>query len=352
VREITEVSRPPKVLVTGAAGFAGSHFVDHVLQGTNWEIVATDSLRHHGRMERLDEITADWPDCMRFFKHDLNTPLAGWEGLFGLEGTDYIVAYASESHVDRSIADPVPFVRNNVSVALHTLELARAIKPRAVVWVSTDEVYGPAYGIAGDWDHPEWDPILPSNPYAASKAAQEAIAISYWRTYGVPLIIVNCMNMFGERQDAEKFVPLLMSKILKDETITIHGTEQHVGTRHYLHARNLASAIKFLLENRTPALFSNGTTWPDRYNVASPIRVSNLAMAKLVARIMGHNSIKYQYDNLEARPGHDLHYGLTDSKMNATGWKPSVAFHESLCKTVEWTLANPRWLEPYEQDSL
>src|SRR5262249_4092532 len=147
---------------------------------------------------------------------------------------------------DRSITDPVPFVRNNVDVVLNTLELTRVVNPRSLILVSTDEVYGPV-DAADHTGHPEWDVILPSNPYSASKAAQEAIAISYWRTYGIPLQIVNCMNMIGERQDPEKFVPLVLGKVLRGETVTIHGTKEEIGTRHYLHARNLADGITFLL---------------------------------------------------------------------------------------------------------
>ena len=120
---------------------------------------------------------------------------------------DYLVAMASESHVDRSIADPVPFVRNNVDVMLNTLELAREIKPQVVLHVSTDEIYGPVR--PGEPPHPEWDPVIPSNPYSASKAAQEAIGISYWRSYGVPVVITNLMNVYGERQ-LEKFIPSLI----------------------------------------------------------------------------------------------------------------------------------------------
>jgi dTDP-glucose 4,6-dehydratase len=251
----------------------------------------------------------------------------------------------------------VPFVKNNVDVILSTLELARQVKPKAFILVSTDEVYGPVES----WDyegHEEWATILPSNPYAASKAAQEAIAISYWRTYGVPLQIVNCMNMIGERQDPEKFIPLVIGKVLRGETVTIHGTPGHLGTRHYLHARNLADGITFLLKNTVPVVFPAhweqqlldtgqagiNSDRPDRYNIATPDRIDNLAMADLIAAYAG-KSLKYELvDFHSTRPGHDPHYGLDPALMESLGWTPPVPLETSLKKTVEWTLQHPEWL--------
>jgi dTDP-glucose 4,6-dehydratase len=279
--------------------------------------------------------------------HDLTAPFSPQvtARLQAGDGLDFIIAAASESHVDRSIADPVPFIRNNVDIALSTLELARKVRPRAVVLVSTDEVYGPGE------DFPEWSPILPSNPYAGSKAAQEAIAISYWRTYGVPVVVVNCMNLVGERQDTEKYVPSLIAAIRDGRTVTVHGTEGNIGTRHYLHPRNLADGIVFLLKGRPPAAFpahavrgAPRASRPDRYNIAGPDRISNLDLAQRIAAIMGY-PLKYQFQDFHsARPGHDAHYGLDGTRMDELGWKPPVPFTESLERTVQWTLAHPEWL--------
>ena len=351
-----------RVLITGAGGFAGAHCLEHILVNTDWDVICTDSFRHKGKTDRILEVL-DNGDCdwswnsrtPRFITHDLTVPVSN-QMIDRMGEIDYIVAYASESHVDRSITDPVPFCRNNHDVALNTLELAREVKPKALVWVSTDEVYGPveADDLKG---HEEWAPILPSNPYAASKAAQEALAISYWRTYGVPVIIVNCFNMIGERQDPEKFVPKVLKQVLRGETVTIHGTEDHIGTRHYLHARNLADAILFLLENQAPAIFPahlhtvNHTSpgsftadRPDRYNIATPDRIDNLEMAKLIANA-ARRDLRFKFEDFHStRPGHDPHYGLNPDKMTSLGWAPPVSLSESLEKTVQWTMRNPAWL--------
>lgn len=348
-----------RVLITGAGGFVGHHFFEHTLVETNWAITLTDSFRHKGKTDRVSEVLRGMGGKPQrkaaklrtdVITHDLRAPFSN-QAIEAMGGIDYIVAFASDSHVDRSISDPVPFIMNNTEVVLSTMELARAVKPKGVVWVSTDEVYGAvdADDLTG---HPEWDPILPSNPYSASKAAQEAIAISYWRTYGVPLVITNCMNLIGERQDPEKFVPMVISKVLKGETVTIHGTRTAIGTRHYLHARNLADGILHILSHQSPAVFPAHQTgfdqrvhgMPDRYNVSAPDRIDNLTMAQLIAEDIG-KPLHFQLEDFHStRPGHDPHYGLDPEKLAMTGWEMPVPLRESLRKTVEWTLKHPDWL--------
>jgi dTDP-glucose 4,6-dehydratase len=360
-----------RVFLSGGGGFVGHHFYEHILTETDWDIVLTDSFRHKGKTDRISEVLANAPDNYLTKKswrerttvitHDLTAPFSR-QAVEQIGEIDYLVAYASESHVDRSITDPVPFIMNNTQVALSTLELARELKPKAVVWVSTDEVYGPV--AADDYaGHPEWDAILPSNPYSASKAAQEAIAISYWRTYGVPLIIVNCMNMIGERQDPEKYLPMLIGKISRGEKVTIHGTPGEIGTRHYLHSRNLADGILFLLQKTHPAAFPahldalyerypldgielRSADRPDRYNISAPDRIDNFQLAQMVAGIVGKPLTYELTDFHSTRPGHDPHYGLDPEKMSDLGWEMPIPFEESLKRTVEWTLEHPAWLLP------
>lgn len=322
-----------RVLLTGAAGFIGAHTIEHFLENTDWEIVALDSFAHKGRVERLDQVISD-PERVQVVTHDLNDPL---ETDFG---ADYIINMASESHVDRSIEDPVPFVTNNVNCALTMLEYARRFPCEAFIQISTDEVYGPMY----EEPHPEWDTGIPSNPYSASKAAQESLAIAYWRTYGIPIVITNTMNNFGEMQDVEKFIPMIMKKVLSQETVEVHGTEEDIGSRFYLHARNHADALQFILENLPPAQFPDSPV-PDRYNVVGTRRVDNLEMAKRIASIIG-NDLKYQLvDFHSTRPGHDPHYGLDGEKLMSLGWEPPVSFDASLAKTVNWTMKHPQWLK-------
>lgn len=357
-----------RLLLTGAGGFIGSHVLEHILTETDWQVTATDSFRHKGRTDRIAEVLAphpEWAARMDLVVHDLAAPFTA-PTLDRMGAVGYVIAMASESHVDRSIADPAPFVRNNVNVILSTLEAARYLRPRAVIVISTDEVYGPVE--RGGAGHPEWAPVIPSNPYSASKAAQEAIAISYWRTYGVPVTIVNVMNAFAERQDPEKFLPLLIRGISGGGTVPIHGRPGDIGSRHYIHARNIADALLFILRELPPAVFAAETgagryaaeipvpavpgTWktgppadrPDRYNIAGPEPVSNLDLAQEVARIIGQ-PLRYELvDFHSARPGHDPHYGLDMAKLTAAGWKAPVGFAESLERTVRWTLAHPEWL--------
>ena len=347
-----------RICVTGAGGFCGHHFLEHVLSVTGWDAVATDSFRHRGTCDRIAQVLAGdpgtggrpWRDRVTVITQDLTAPFSPQAAytVAGPDGLDYLIAMASESHVDRSITDPAAFIQNNTAVILNTLELARQLRLQAVVVISTDEVYGPA---EPGRPHAEWSPVLPSNPYAASKAAQEAIAVSYWRTYGVPVIITNTMNMIGERQHPEKYVPKVLRAALDGEPVTIHGTPGNIGSRHYLHARNMADAVLFLLRETRPAMFPAHARpgqvtagRPDRYNIAGPDRVDNLTLAQMIAADAGRPLLYRLEDFHSARPGHDPHYGLDTAKITALGWKPPVPFAESLQRTVTWTMGHPEWL--------
>jgi dTDP-glucose 4,6-dehydratase len=354
------------MLLSGAGGFAGHHFLEHVLSVTDWDVVATDSFRHRGTCDRIAQVLSgelrgdeasvsrylSWRDRVTVLTQDLTAPFSPQAAhvIAGAGGLDYLIAMASESHVDRSITDPVPFVQNNTAVILNTLELARVLQPRAVVVISTDEVYGPE---TSGMPHPEWDVILPSNPYSASKAAQEAVAISYWRTYGVPVIITNTMNLCSERQSPEKYVPKLIRAISRGDEVIVHGTPGDIGTRHWLHCRNMADGVLFLLRETRPAMFPAHARpgqvtadRPDRYNIVGPDRISNLELAQMVAAVIG-KPLRYRLEDAHStRPGHDLHYGLDGSKMAGLGWKPPVPFAESLERTIRWTLRHPEWMLP------
>lgn len=330
------------ILVTGSAGFVGSHFVEHILAKTDWKIVGLDSFRHRGDATRVQR-NMD-PERYRVIYHDLNAPIS--IRTFGEIGKiDFIANFASESHVDRSIDDPVPFVQNNTNLILNMLEYARVAKPKAFIQISTDEVYGAA--LLGH-DHREWETHLPSNPYAASKAAQEAIAISYWRTYGVPVVLTNTMNMIGERQDAEKFLPMLISRISRGQTVTIHGSPDRIGSRYYLHARNHADAILFLLQKSEPRMYedrSDQIVMPNRFNVVGNKEINNLVLAQMVADLIG-KPLHYEWvDFHAARPGHDRRYALDGEKIAKMGWKAPLSLEESLKRTIQWTLSRPQWLE-------
>ncbi len=300
------------------------------------------SFRHKGLPERIvvavDE--DEWWNRVTIVRCDLAAPINDTTAAtFG--NIDYVINYASESHVDRSIEDPVPFIRNNVDVALNMLEYARMAKPQAFVQISTDEVYGPA---PEGYDCPEWDPTIPSNPYSASKAAQEAIAISYWRTYGIRLIITNCMNLIGETQDPEKFVPMIISRVLNKEIMPIHASADGViGSRFYLHARNLADAVLFLLQRGNVSVYGPDVAVPDRWNIVGEREVTNLEMAQMVADCVGE-PLRYELvDFHTSRPGHDLRYALDGTKLAAAGWTMPVPLDASIKALVNWTRAHPEW---------
>ena len=340
--------------ISGAGGFVGHHVVEHLLVNTDARLVLTDSLEHRGVSERITEVLDSYgAGQARVVLHDLSRPWSP-QGIASLEEIEVMLCIASMSHIDTSIADPVPFVRNNVDVALHSLELARCLKPKVLLWLSTDEVYGPLpFGHRAK----EWDPILPSNPYSASKAAQEALCIAYRRTYGVPVVIVNAMNLVGERQHAEKFVPRVLRSLLDFEPVPIHCSaafiekyktgeidRSELSRRCYLHARNLADALLFLAENALPEeRTENGYDLLPRYNVVGE-EADNLEMAERLAAFAGKPLLWDPVDFHGSRPGHDLAYGLDGSKLAALGWKPPIPLWESLEKVTHWSLAHPQWL--------
>lgn len=336
-----------RLLLTGLGGSISTHFLAHIMHQTDWHVVGIDSFRHKGWMDRVVEVSKEHPEWRKritVVTHDLNAPLSTLTKK-KIGHIDYIINMASLSDVEASIEDPVPFVQNNVNLVLNMLEYAREAKPEVFIQISTDEVYGASASKFGDL-RKEWDAIIPSNPYAASKACQEAIAISYWRTYGVPLIITNTMNNFGEMQQPNKFPVIIQKAIQKDETVTIHGKEGLIGSRSYIHSRNFADAVMFILQNCPPHQHvPNSADRPDRYNIAGDRQLDNLELAQLIAKLMG-KELKYELvDSHTARPGHDPHYGLDSTKLYSLGWKPPHDFETSLKNTIEWQMENADWIE-------
>jgi len=332
------------VALSGVGGFIGAHILEAILNDTNWKVVGIASWKHMGTPERIEEVLKSnplWKHRVTIITHDLSSPIPR-RTQERIGHVDYIINAAAESHVDRSIEDPVPFIQNNVNVALNMLEFARICKPEVFIQVSTDEVYGVA---PEGTNHPEWAPIVPSNPYSASKACQEAIAISYWRTYGVPVVITNTMNNFGEMQDPEKFMAKIIRFAASGEEIPVHGTEDKIGSRFYLHARNHADALLFLL-GKKPTMYEDGKhTYPDRYNVVGDTELDNLEVVERISEVMPEYEINYRFvDFHSTRPGHDHRYALDGTKLKKAGWKAPVPFKVSLSRYVKWTLKNPIWL--------
>lgn len=358
-----------KILITGGAGFIGHHLIEHVLKNTDWTIVTLDRLDNSGNVNRLTDIEC-WEKekhRVRFYHHDLRAKMNdGVAGLLIMEKGgilqpfDYVVHMAAGSHVDRSITNPLDFVQDNVVGTANMLDVVRDFgdaflkKDGKFLYFSTDEVFGPApetipdpLGIKSSVPFKgfkEWDRFNPNNPYAAAKAGGECLVDAYANTYKIPCITTHCMNVFGERQAPEKFVPMCVKKILAGETVTIHANKDmtKAGTRFYLHTRNICDAVLFLLK-KGECLDGKGNT--GKYNIVGDEEISNLQMAQLVAKYL-NKDLKYEMvDFHSSRPGHDLRYALDGSLMKSIGWVAPVTFEESLKRTIEWTVENKeKWL--------
>jgi dTDP-glucose 4,6-dehydratase len=325
-----------KILITGGCGFIGSHFVEHVLRKTDWEIIILDKLTYASLgFERVKDIGCLSNPRIKILTVDLQHGLSiGLEKEIGLD-VDYIVHMAAETHVDNSISDPINFIHNNVMSTVHMLELARKCEHLKIFfYFSTDEVYGPALG---EKLYREDERHNPTNPYSASKSSAEQICIAYQNTYAVPIMRINVMNAFGERQHVEKFIPKVIKKVLAGETVHIHSypDKTQSGTRFYIHARNIAAGVLFLINNGKIG---------ESYNLTGEKEISNLEMAQIIASVIG-KELKYEMvDFHSSRPGHDLRYGLDGSKMSSMGWVLPVGFDESIRRTVLWTLEHQKWL--------
>ncbi len=325
-----------RVLVSGACGFIGHHVVEHLLKNTFCEIVALDRLTYSSMgFDRLRENGAYGDARVSIFAHDCAQPMP--RGLAQEIGqVDVILHLAAETHVDNSIVDPRPFVYSNVLGTMEMLEFARRQKAlKRFVYFSTDEVFGPA---AEGVFFNEWDRYNSTNPYSAAKAGGEELCLAWANTFKLPVIITHCMNVFGERQHVEKFIPGTIRKVLRGETVIVHAdpTLMKSGTRFYIHARNVAAAVLYLLENTYAVR--------EKYNIVGEMEVSNLAMADAIAQILGKPLIYEMVDFHSSRPGHDLAYRLSDAKLKALGWTQPVGFEESLARTINWYLAHPKWL--------
>lgn len=334
-----------RVLLTGGGGFIGGHTFAHIMHNTDWHCVIIDSFRHKGKTDRIAEMLEshpDWRQRLTVITHDLKAPFSD-QTVERIGVIDYVINMASESHVDRSITDPRDFIENNVHLTLTMLEYIRQHPVKKFIQISTDEVYGPA---PDGHNHKEGEPHRPSNPYSASKAAQESIAYSYWRTYDLPICITNTMNIIGEMQDPEKYLPMIIKSVLNGDMLTIHASAdgKQIGSRYYLHARNQADALIFLLRNVDFPTYSSGAEIA-RYNVVGEREVNNLQLAQMVADILNKDLHYRLVDFHSSRPGHDLRYALDGDKLAALGWKAPLSLDESLKNTVEWTVAHPEWLK-------
>lgn len=331
-----------RILVTGGCGFIGHHFIEHLLKNTDWEIVVLDSLTYASDgFDRLRDIKAFNDDRVSILTCDFILPLSVGT-IAEIEYIDYIVHMGAETHVDNSIKDPVPFVMSNVVGTMRMLEYARNLKGlKKFLYFSTDEIFGPApKGVL----YKEWDRYNSTNPYSASKAGGEELCLAYANTYGVPVVITHTMNVFGERQHPEKYIPIVMDHVLNDKVLTIHSDETKTipGSRHWIHGRNVADAVLFLLENAEVR---------EKYNIVGEKEVDNLQMAEFIADVLGKRLQYELVDFHSSRPGHDLRYALDGQKLRDMGYKYPSNFESSLERTILWSIKeeNERWVKKREE---
>lgn len=335
------------VLVTGGAGFIAHHVIDKILRETDWRIVSLDRLDYSGNLNRLHEVVNSFPELerkrVRVVHHDLKAELNPQiRSMIGK--VDLIAHLAAGSHVDRSISYPMEFVLDNVVGTVNLMDYARNLDNLDLfAYFSTDEIFGPApEGIK----YKENDRYNSTNPYSATKAAAEEMVVAYENTYKLPAIITHTMNVFGERQHPEKYIPMCIKKVRDNQRVTVHSNPEKTkaGSRHYIHAQDVADALLFLYDYDLSKLSTDfGGAKCQKFNIVGATELDNLELAQFIADVQ-EKPLNYEMvDYHSSRPGHDLRYALDGTKMKEMGWEPKPV-KERLIETVNWTLKNNRWL--------
>ena len=334
-------------LITGGAGFIAHHLIARILKDTDWNIVTLDRLDYSGNLNRLNDIleyecTPEQRKRVRVVWHDLKAelnPLVRKE----IGKVDYVLHLAAGSHVDRSIDYPMEFVMDNVVGTCNILDFARSQDIERFLYFGTDEVFGPA---PNDIKYKENDRYNSTNPYSATKAGGEELAVAYENTYKLPVYVTHTMNVFGERQHPEKYIPMCIRRARDGDTITVHSdkTKTVAGSRHYIHADDVASAVLFLLNYQGTFAPTWGNAKCPKFNIVGSEELNNLELAQIIADAQG-KELKYEMvDFHSSRPGHDLRYALDGNKMRDLGWTPAKSVRERIAEVTNWTLNNNRWL--------
>jgi len=314
-----------KIFVTGGAGFIGSEFIRLVLSlDKGHTIVNYDKLTYAGNLENLKSVV-DEPSH-EFVKGDI---CDASDVERAMEGCDYVVHFAAESHVDRSIYEPSAAIQTNVTGTFVLLQVARKLGVKRFLHISTDEVYGDmAAGAFAD----EGSPIKPSSPYSASKAGSDLLVASYVRTYGFPALITRSSNNYGPFQFPEKFLPLLITNALEDRPLPIYGDGKQ--QRDWLHVRDNCLGLLAVLERGRIG---------EAYNIGGSDIVENLDMARQILRLMGKPESLLSY--VTDRPGHDRRYALRCDKIERElGWKPTISLEDGLRRTIDWYKTHGDWI--------
>ena len=318
-----------KILVTGGAGFIGSCFVRYILNKYNdYQVINLDALTYAGNIENLEDIQdkknytfVHGNICDKKLVRDI------------ISEVDFVVNFAAESHVDRSITGPEIFIETNVQGTLNLLQASKEMGVERYLQVSTDEVYG-TLGKTGYFY--ETTPIAPNSPYSASKASADLLVRAYFETYKLPVLITRCSNNYGPYQYPEKLIPFFISKLLRNEKVPVYGDGLNV--RDWLYVYDHCNAIDTVLHNGKIG---------DVYNIGGHNEKTNIEITKLILEAMGkdESSIEYVKDRL----GHDRRYAISNDKIQSElGWKPSVTFEEGIKLTIDWYLKNQDWIKNIE----
>lgn len=314
------------MLITGGAGFIGSNFVKYISDKyPDYEIINLDLLTYCGNLENLKEI--EFNDNYSFVKGNIADNDLVSETI---KGCDYVVNFAAESHVDRSIKDPEIFIKSNVLGTQVLLNAALKEGVEKYVQISTDEVYG-SLGSSGYFT--ENTPLQPNSPYSASKASGDLIARAYHNTFGMPVNITRCSNNYGPYQFPEKLIPLMISNALEDKNLPVYGDGKNI--RDWLHVHDHCTAIDLVLHDGKPG---------EVYNIGGNNEKENIEIVKLILNYLDKDEslIKFVDDRL----GHDRRYAIDSTKIQEKlGWKPKYTFETGIKETIQWYLENPDWIE-------
>ncbi|MFN4871558.1 MAG: dTDP-glucose 4,6-dehydratase, partial [Pseudanabaena sp.] len=311
-----------KVLVTGGAGFIGSNFVHYALDHhPDWEIVVLDKLTYAGNLDNLKDIR----DRLIFIQGDIANPDDVEKSV---KGVDCILNFAAESHVDRSLRDPRPFIQTNIEGTLLLLEAARKYQVSRFLHVSTDEVYG---DLAGSDRHSlESDVLTPRSPYAASKAGAEHLVFAYGISYGLDVVITRGSNTYGLYQYPEKIIPLFITNALETKSLPIYGDGSAV--RDYLYVEDHCSGIDTVLHRGKGG---------QAYNLGARLEISGVTVAQTILDLLDLPTSLMQY--VRDRPGHDYRYSVDPSAAEALGWQRQWDFQRGMAQTVAWYKQHPEW---------
>ena len=314
------------ILLTGGAGFIGSNFINYILdEHSDYNVINLDKLTYAGNLENL--VTSEGKKNYRFVKGDItNVELVN--SLFRKYDINYVINFAAESHVDRSILGSEIFFRSNVLGTNVLLEAARKFSTEKFVQISTDEVYG-SLGEEGLFT--EDTPIHPNSPYSASKASADMMAMAFYHTYGVPVVITRCSNNYGPFQFPEKLIPLMIINSLNGKKLPVYGDGMNI--RDWIYVIDHNKAIE--------RVFEKGMSG-EVYNIGASTEMPNIEIIKLILNTLGKS--EEMIDFVKDRPGHDRRYAIDSSKIkNELGWEPHFSFEEAISKTIEWYLKNKNW---------